>query len=105
MIYLHTTVQLAGPAKVLEFEEVLGKKFSPYLEKLGAKFVGSWFTLVGPQSEVTDLWCFENAAHYEEVMQKVMMDPEAIPLMATLSSLIVQETTKLMYPLPCSPLK
>ena len=104
MIYLNATLQVV-PGKVPEFDKFLGKQFSPYLEKLGARFVGSWSTLVGNQSEITDLWCFENAGHYEEVMQQIMRDPEALPLISTLNTIIAKENTKLMYPLRCSPLK
>jgi len=104
MIYLNATLQIA-PGKVVEFDRFLGKEFSPYLGKLGAKFVGSWSTLVGSQSEVTDLWSFESAGHYEEVMQKIMRDPDALPLINTLNSIVMKETTKLAYPLRCSPLK
>ena len=104
MIYLHATLQL-GQGKGREFDEFLGKRFSPYLQNLGDKFVGSWMTLVGNQSEVTDLWSFEDAAHYEKVMMTIMRDKEAAPMAVTLNSIVDRETTKLMLPLRCSPLR
>ena len=104
MIYLHATLQL-GQGKAREFDEFLGTQFSPYLQNLGAKFVGSWMTLVGNQSEITDLWSFEDAAHYEKVMMTIMRDKQAAPMAATLASVVDKETTELMLPLRCSPLK
>ena len=104
MIYLHATLQLQQ-GKAREFDEFLGTRFSPYLKELGANFVGSWLTLVGNQSEVTDLWSFEDAAQYESIMRTIMRDRAAAPLAETLTTLVAKETTKLMLPLRCSPLK
>ncbi len=102
MIYLLATVVVA-PGKVGEFSQFLGNRFIPYFEKHGARLIGSWVTTIGRRDEVTDVWAFKNLAHYEEVMQTIKADKEFAPLRETVCSLTLEETTKIVSPLPCSP--
>jgi len=104
MIYLHVTLEVA-PGKFREFNELMSNGLVPLMEKHGAKLIGSWETAVGTRDEVTDLWCFDNMGHFEGSLESLIRDSELRSLLPTVSSVITKETTKLLRPLPFSPLK
>jgi hypothetical protein len=104
VIYLHATIQVTL-FKTVEFRRVLAAAVIPIFEKHGAKLIGSWETMVGNQSEITDIWAFETMAHFEKSTQSLMRDSEWAKVKDTLATMTVKEKTKLLVPLKCSPLK
>jgi hypothetical protein len=104
MIYMMATLNVK-PDKVREFNRFLGEELAPFLGKLGMELAGSWISSVGVMHEVVDLWSFENFQHFERVMSSIVKDPEFRKLDARLRTMVTSETTKMLSPLPCSPLK
>jgi len=104
MVYLHATLQLA-PYKSREFGKFLATTLVPLFEKHGAKLIGSWETFLGNQSEITDIWGFDSLAHFEASTQSMLRDPQFASALEAMAPMVVSETTKLLAPLKCSPLK
>ncbi len=75
--------------------------------KYGRKLAGQWETIIGQRlpREITDLWAFDDLAHRQREQEAVAKDPEQLRVIAKLNSLLVDETVKVLAPLPLSPLK
>ena len=104
MIFFQTTMEMA-PGTAHQFDKMLGQHLAPCMDKYGGKLVGSWEAAVGTLNEITDLWSFNDMAHFEKAMQSFGMDAELRPHLMALQSMVVRETMKLLRPLRCSPLR
>ena len=104
MIYMMATLDVI-PDKVREFNDFLGQELAPFLGKFGMELTGSWIISVGVMHQVVDLWSFESFEHFERVMTSIFKDPEFRKLDGRLRTMVTSETTKMLSPLPCSPLK
>ena len=104
MIYMQATVDVI-PDKVGEFVEFLGKELAPFVDRFGMKLVGSWTNTVGTMFQVIDLWAFESLEHFGRAITAMVRDPEFRKLDSRLRTIITSETTKVLWPLPCSPMR
>ena len=95
MIYLHATLQLLQ-GKATEFNDLLANGIAPSVGKYGMKLVGSWENVVGNRDEVIDIWQLDSIEQYEAFTRETR---------GMSSPLVIGETTKLIRPLPCSPLR
>ena len=80
-----------------------GNQLSLY-EKHGQKMIGAWQTTIGVYDEVTHLYAYENMADMERIRREVREDPAWEEYMKT-PPLLGFEISKLMTPLPYSPLQ
>ena len=104
MIYMHVTCQIQH-RKVPEWTASYEKILLPLIEKHGQKLVGAWQTTIGIYDEVLDLYAFENMGEMERIRRELREDPVWIDYQKTSPSLEGLEVSKLMVPLPYSPLK
>ena len=104
MIYLMATLDVI-PDKMGEFVEFLEKEGVPLFDRFGLKLVGSWTTTVGTMNQVVDLWACESLEHFGRAMTAMVRDPEFRKLDSKLRTITTSETTKLLWPLPCSPMR
>ncbi|MBI2832642.1 MAG: NIPSNAP family protein [Chloroflexi bacterium] len=104
MIYVMATCRVA-----LENREKFLRTFREewQWDKYGRKLVGQWETIIGPRlpREITDLWAFDDLAHRQREQEAVAKDPDQIRVISKLNGMLVEETIKVMAPLPLSPLK
>ncbi len=104
MIYLEATLRVA-PGKMNEFMGVFEKEYLPCSNKLGRKLVAQWRTSIGTQSEITDLWAYDDLTHMQRFQDARAKSPEFAKATEHLMSLIAYETTRLMVPTSLSSLK
>ena len=104
MIYLMATVDVI-PDKVGEFNAFLGQELAPFLGKFGMELTGSWINSIGVMHQVVDLWSLKSLEHFEQLMTRFFKEPEFRKLDGRLRTMVTSETTKILFPLPCSPLK
>ncbi len=107
MVYLHVIIQIRR-GKLDEWVARYEKEYRPIANRHGQKLVGSWSTSIGAYDEVTSIYAFENMGELERIRQEVSKDPDRIKMLAMPSpnvSLINSEISKVMVPLPYSPLK
>jgi hypothetical protein len=107
MIYYQVTIQIKR-GKLNEWVARFEKEMLPITERHGQKLAAAWSTSIGAYDEVTHVYAFENLAELERIRQEVAKDPDRIKMLAMPQpnvSLIDFETSKVMTPLPYSPLK
>ena len=104
MIYFQATLDVL-PHRLGEFSEFVGKELVPCVGQYGMKLVGGWVNTVGKMNEVIDLWCFESLEQFGKGMAEMVRDREWRRLDATLRTMAPVEVTKLLWPLPYSPLR
>ena len=104
MLYMQATVEVPHE-NASKFVDVLTNKYVPIAARYGMKLIGTWQTAIGTQDEFTDLWAFDNLEHYGAAFRAMSKDPEFQETFDQIRSLAVHEVTKLLRPLPVSPLK
>jgi len=103
MIYT-LTAWILQPGKVDTMNELL-KDVPALWEKAGGKFVGAWRTTTGNMYEVTTMLAFENMEQRDKSMAAISQNKEFMALSRKREAMLVSATSKLMTPLPMSPLK
>ena len=103
MIYLHVTIQLQR-GKMNEFCSIFEKEIVPIWNKHGQKLAAAWKTTVGAYDEVTDLWAFDSLAEMERIRSAISQDPKAMEAAMKTTPLVIKEVSKIMLPLPYSPM-
>lgn len=110
MIYLHVIAHHVR-GKTDEAAELYRKNWLPIAERHGQKLIGSWRTSFGVYDELTGIYAFESLADLERSRREQAKDPDVIKMRAEggplsqLYSLVTFEQSKLMVPMPHSPLQ
>lgn len=104
MFYMQATIEVPHE-NAAKFVEILTNEFVPLAAKHGMRLVGSWQAAVGVQDEFTDLWAFDSLEQYGAAFRSAAKDPEFQKAFDRIRSVAVHEATKLLKPLPVSPLK
>ncbi len=103
-VFLHVTVQV-NRGKVDEWSRTFEQEYMPLLKKYGQELVAVWRTSIGTYDEITDVYRFESMAEMERIRAKLFADPKVKELVPRNSQLSGLEVSKLMTPMPYSPLK
>ena len=103
-VFLHVTVRV-NRGKVPEWSSTFEKEYLPLCEKYGQKLVAVWATTIGVYDEITDVYRFESMAEMERVRAALFADPKVQELIPRITPLSGFEISKLMVPMPYSPLK
>ena len=104
MIYLQATLRVPLENRE-EFIKTLIEEYIPAREKYGMKMVGAWETMIGLRlpREITHLWSFEDLGHMQRCL--AVETEEVAKAKTRVLSFAVDESLKILGPLPYSPLK
>jgi hypothetical protein len=103
MVYVESSI-IAQPGKIADMVELV-KKSIPFWEKAGMKVIGSWNTVMGNASEVTNIVAYEDFTQMQKVMQTLNQDKEYQALFQKAQAITVSLKRKMMMPNAASPLK
>ncbi len=104
MLYWLSTLKIAH-ADMREFLDILGNQIVPVADRHGMKLIGSWQAIVGNMEEITDIWAFEDMEHFSRAIGSLAKDPDVQAALERVRCLVQNENTKLLLPVPFSPLK
>ncbi len=92
------------PGRTDDFLEVFEKELVPLEEKRGMKLAGCyrWFGACGESGQITSLWSLKNWAHWGQIREAQLKEPESQRWMKKVSELCAEWSYKFLIPAPYS---
>jgi len=92
------------PGKTDEFLDAFEKELVPISESRGMKLAGCyrWFGACGESGEIISFWSLKNWAHWGQIREAHLKDPESRRWLEKVSSLCAEWSYKFLIPVPYS---
>ena len=103
IVELRTYTLYAG--KLPEFLKIYEELGKPIQLRILGNLIGAFTTDIGPLNQYVHLWGYESLADREARRAELAKDPDWPTYLAKASSLFQNMETKIMVPVPFSPLK
>jgi len=97
---------MVSATKVEEFKKAFSEEFVPAAAKHGLKLVGTWQSWMREMPlEITHLWTYNDMISMVKSREAQNEDPELLKARGAVGPYILDETKRILIPLPYSPLQ
>jgi hypothetical protein len=104
MIYEERDYRIVA-GRLAEFVKIYGEHGLPLQKKHLNTFVGYWTTEIGELNHVVAIWGYDGLSDRETRRKAMMADPEWHGYLDRVKGLIEVQTSRILTPVPYSPLQ